>query len=30
MAENYVVWFDKLRMTDVEHVGGKNASPGCG
>ena len=28
MAENYVVWFDKLRMTDVEHVGGKNASLG--
>lgn len=26
--ENYVVWFDKLRMTDVEHVGGKNASLG--
>ena len=23
MAENYVVWFDKLRMTDVETVGGK-------
>lgn len=28
MAENYVVWFDKLRMTDVETVGGKNASLG--
>ena len=28
MAETYVVWFDKLRMTDVESVGGKNASLG--
>ena len=28
MAETYVVWFDKLRMTDVETVGGKNASLG--
>ena len=28
MAENYIVWFDKLRMTDVERVGGKNASLG--
>ncbi|MDK2125161.1 phosphoenolpyruvate synthase [Parachitinimonas caeni] len=28
MAENYVVWFDQLRMTDVESVGGKNASLG--
>lgn len=28
MAENYVIWFDKLRMTDVESVGGKNASLG--
>jgi pyruvate,water dikinase len=28
MAENYVIWFDELRMTDVERVGGKNASLG--
>ncbi|MCW3480407.1 phosphoenolpyruvate synthase [Neisseriaceae bacterium JH1-16] len=28
MAENFVIWFDKLRMTDVESVGGKNASLG--
>lgn len=28
MAENFVIWFEKLRMTDVEHVGGKNASLG--
>ncbi|MEW9900175.1 phosphoenolpyruvate synthase [Chitinivorax sp. PXF-14] len=28
MAENYVIWFDKLRMTDVDKVGGKNASLG--
>ncbi|MGR2662996.1 MULTISPECIES: phosphoenolpyruvate synthase [Chromobacterium] len=28
MAENYVIWFEKLRMTDVEQVGGKNASLG--
>lgn len=28
MAENFVIWFDKLRMTDVEQVGGKNASLG--
>lgn len=28
MAENYVVWFEKLRMSDVETVGGKNASLG--
>ncbi len=28
MAETYVAWFDKLRMTDVESVGGKNASLG--
>lgn len=28
MAENYVIWFEKLRMTDVEEVGGKNASLG--
>lgn len=27
MAEN-VIWFEKLRMTDVESVGGKNASLG--
>ncbi len=23
MAENYVIWFENLRMTDVERVGGK-------
>ncbi|BEV73470.1 MULTISPECIES: phosphoenolpyruvate synthase [unclassified Paludibacterium] len=28
MAENYVIWFEHLRMTDVEQVGGKNASLG--
>ncbi|MFC4158654.1 phosphoenolpyruvate synthase [Chitinimonas lacunae] len=28
MAENYVIWFEQLRMTDVERVGGKNASLG--
>lgn len=28
VAENYVIWFDELRMTDVERVGGKNASLG--
>ncbi|AXE34442.1 phosphoenolpyruvate synthase [Chromobacterium phragmitis] len=28
MADNYVIWFEKLRMTDVEEVGGKNASLG--
>ncbi|MBV8646072.1 phosphoenolpyruvate synthase [Paludibacterium sp.] len=28
MAENYVIWFEALRMTDVERVGGKNASLG--
>jgi pyruvate,water dikinase len=28
MAENYVLWFETLRMTDVEQVGGKNASLG--
>lgn len=28
MAENYVIWFEQLRMTDVEQVGGKNASLG--
>ena len=28
MAENYVIWFENLRMTDVERVGGKNASLG--
>lgn len=28
MTENFVIWFDKLRMTDVEQVGGKNASLG--
>lgn len=25
---NYVIWFENLRMTDVERVGGKNASLG--
>lgn len=24
----YVIWFENLRMTDVESVGGKNASLG--
>ncbi|RXZ43383.1 phosphoenolpyruvate synthase [Crenobacter cavernae] len=28
MAENYVIWFEELRMSDVEKVGGKNASLG--
>ena len=28
MAENYVIWFENLRMHDVERVGGKNASLG--
>lgn len=28
MAENYVIWFEQLRMTDVDSVGGKNASLG--
>lgn len=28
MTENYVVWFENLRMSDVERVGGKNASLG--
>ncbi len=28
MAANYVIWFENLRMTDVESVGGKNASSG--
>ncbi|MBV1776303.1 phosphoenolpyruvate synthase [Burkholderiaceae bacterium DAT-1] len=28
MAESNVIWFDQLRMTDVESVGGKNASLG--
>jgi pyruvate,water dikinase len=28
MAENYVIWFEELRMTDVDKVGGKNASLG--
>ena len=26
--EHYVISFEKLRMTDVEQVGGKNASLG--
>lgn len=28
MSNNYVIWFENLRMTDVESVGGKNASLG--
>ncbi len=28
MADNYVIRFENLRMTDVERVGGKNASLG--
>jgi pyruvate, water dikinase len=28
MAQNYVAWFRDLRMTDVNEVGGKNASLG--
>ena len=28
MAGNNVIWFENLRMTDVENVGGKNASLG--
>lgn len=28
MSENYVIWFEHLRMSDVERVGGKNASLG--
>jgi pyruvate,water dikinase len=29
MAEqNRVIWFDRLRMSDIEQVGGKNASLG--
>lgn len=28
MSQPYVIWFENLRMTDVEHVGGKNASLG--
>ena len=28
MPNSYVIGFDQLRMTDVEHVGGKNASLG--
>lgn len=28
MTENNVIWFENLRMTDVESVGGKNASLG--
>ena len=28
MAGNNVIWFENLRMTDVESVGGKNASLG--
>ncbi|CAG0956254.1 partial Phosphoenolpyruvate synthase, partial [Burkholderiales bacterium] len=27
-ANPYVIWFQDLRMTDVERVGGKNASLG--
>jgi pyruvate,water dikinase len=28
MAQNAVIWLQNLRMTDVEEVGGKNASLG--
>ena len=28
MSDNFVIWFENLRMTDVEKVGGKNASLG--
>ena len=28
MADNYIIWFENLRMTDVDRVGGKNASLG--
>jgi pyruvate,water dikinase len=28
MSKQYVAWFDTLRMTDVDQVGGKNASLG--
>src|SRR5687768_9265996 len=28
MNSDYVIWFDQLRMTDVDRVGGKNASLG--
>ncbi|ASK27894.1 phosphoenolpyruvate synthase [Neisseria chenwenguii] len=28
MAADYVIWFENLRMSDVERVGGKNASLG--
>src|SRR5882757_6880633 len=28
MNKKYVAWFDGLRMTDVDQVGGKNASLG--
>ena len=28
MAQQYVAWFRDLRMTDVNEVGGKNASLG--
>lgn len=28
MSQPYIIWFENLRMTDVESVGGKNASLG--
>ena len=28
MSDSFVIWFENLRMTDVEKVGGKNASLG--
>ena len=28
MSDNFVIWFENLRMTDVDRVGGKNASLG--
>src|SRR5947209_3624660 len=28
MAKKYIAWFDELRMSDVDQVGGKNASLG--
>ena len=28
MNNEYIAWFGKLRMTDVDQVGGKNASLG--
>ncbi|MBR0129476.1 MAG: hypothetical protein IJM09_06650, partial [Neisseriaceae bacterium] len=28
MSDSFVIWFENLRMTDVDRVGGKNASLG--